>query len=397
MALQRSIEEINEKIKSGKVVVVTAEEILSMVESDGYENTYRKVDVITTGTFGPMCSSGAFLNFGHSDPPIRMQKVWLNDVPAYTGIAAVDAYIGATELSENRGMEYGGAFVIEDLIAGKSVKLKAISLGTDCYPLKEIETYINKDSLNQAYLFNPRNSYQNYAVAVNSSDKTIYTYMGILYPKLANATYCSAGQLSPLLNDPFYETIGIGTRIFLGGAQGYVAWEGTQHSPSVARNEKGIPIGGAGTLALIGDLKKMSRRYIRAAIFERYGISMYVGVGIPIPILNEQIFKNVLVRDEDIQVPVLDYSVGRRKRPSLGIVNYKELRSGVIKVQGKEIKTAPISSYKMAREIAQVLKEWILKGEFLLTNYVQELPKNQNVKPLEMRTIEDLEVEYEKE
>lgn len=397
MALQRSIEEINEKIKSGKVVVVTAEEILSMVESDGYENTYRKVDVITTGTFGPMCSSGAFLNFGHSDPPIRMQKVWLNDVPAYTGIAAVDAYIGATELSENRGMEYGGAFVIEDLIAGKSVKLKAISLGTDCYPLKEIETYINKENLNQAYLFNPRNSYQNYAVAVNSSDKTIYTYMGILYPKLANATYCSAGQLSPLLNDPFYETIGIGTRIFLGGAQGYVAWEGTQHSPSVARNEKGIPIGGAGTLALIGDLKKMSRRYIRAAIFERYGISMYVGVGIPIPILNEQIFKNVLVRDEDIQVPVLDYSVGRRKRPSLGIVNYKELRSGVIKVQGKEIKTAPISSYKMAREIAQVLKEWILKGEFLLTNYVQELPKNQNVKPLEMRTIEDLEVEYEKE
>jgi uncharacterized protein (DUF39 family) len=165
----------------------------------------------------------------------------------------------------------------------------------------------------------------------------------------------------------------------------------------VARNEKGIPIGGAGTLALIGDLKKMSRRYIRAAIFERYGISMYVGVGIPIPILNEQIFKNVLVRDEDIQVPVLDYSVGRRKRPSLGIVNYKELRSGVIKVQGKEIKTAPISSYKMAREIAQVLKEWILKGEFLLTNYVQELPKNQNVKPLEIRTTEDLEVEYEKE
>ncbi len=396
MAFERSIEEINEKIRCGNVVVATAEEILSMAESDGYENTFRKVDVVTTGTFGPMCSTGAFLNFGHSDPPIKMQKVWLNDVPAYTGIAAVDAYIGATELSESRGFEYGGAHVIEDLIADKPVRLRATSYGTDCYPLREIETYINRQMLNQAYIFNPRNAYQNYTVAINTSDRTIYTYMGILYPKMANATYCSAGQLSPLLNDPFYETIGIGTRIFLGGAQGYVAWEGTQHSPSVARNEKGIPIGGAGTLAVIGDIKKMNRRYMRAAVFERYGVSMYVGLGVPIPVINEKIFRNVLVRDEDIQVPVLDYSVGRRKRPALGIVNYKQLRSGSVVIQGREVKTAPISSYKMAREIATELKKWILKGEFFLSNYVQPLPKNQNVKPLEIRDLEDLEVEYEK-
>lgn len=193
MAFVRSIEEINEKIRKGKVVVATAEEIISIAESDGFINTLKKVDVVTTGTFGPMCSSGAFLNFGHSDPPIKMQKVWLNDVPAYAGIAAVDAYIGATELSETRGFEYGGAHVIEDLIADKPVRLKAISYGTDCYPLREIETYVNRKMLNQAYLFNPRNAYQNYTVAVNTSDKTIYTYVGILYPKMANATYCSAG------------------------------------------------------------------------------------------------------------------------------------------------------------------------------------------------------------
>lgn len=141
----------------------------------------------------------------------------------------------------------------------------------------------------------------------------------------------------------------------------------------------------------------MSRKYIRAAVFERYGVSMYVGLGIPMPILNEKILKNVLVRDEDIQVPVLDYSVGRRKRPVLGIVNYKQLRSGSIHIQGKEVKTAPLSSYKMAREIAQELKKWILKGEFFLTQYVQPLPAVKNVMPLEIKGIEDLEEEYEKE
>ncbi len=136
----KSFDEINEKIKCGKAVVVTAEEIIDIVAEKGVKQAAKEVDVVTTGTFGPMCSSGMFINFGHSEPPIRMTKVWLNDVLAYAGVAAVDAYIGATELSETRGMEYGGDHVIEDLIAGKDIKLYAESYGTDCYPRKEITT-----------------------------------------------------------------------------------------------------------------------------------------------------------------------------------------------------------------------------------------------------------------
>jgi len=215
--MPKTIEEINEKIKNGSVVVLTAEEIISYTEENGIKKTARDIDVVTTATFGAMCSSGAILNFGHSDPPIKMTKVWLNDVPAYAGLAAVDTYIGGTELSEVEGMNYGGAYVIEDLIAGKNIKLRAIGYGTDCYPRKEINTFINKNSINEAYLFNPRNAYQNYSVATNSSDKTIYTYMGKLLPHFGNATYSCAGQLSPLINDPYYRTIGIGTRVFLGG------------------------------------------------------------------------------------------------------------------------------------------------------------------------------------
>jgi len=382
LTIQRTYEEINTKIRSGKAVIVTAEEIIPIVKEKGLEKTTEEIDVVTTGTFGPMCSSGAILNFGHSDPPIRMQKVWLNDVEAYAGLAAVDVYLGATQPSESQGMEYGGAHVIEDLISGKKIKLRAISQGTDCYPRQEIESCITKESINQAVLFNPRNGYQNYNVAVNTSDRKIYTYMGILLPNIGNASYSTSGQLSPLLNDPQFKTIGIGTRIFLGGTQGYIAWEGTQFYPQTLKDEEGRVIYKGGTLAVIGDLKEMSTDYIRAAIFKGYGVTLVVGIGIPIPILNSEIMKSVSVKDEDIWTEIIDYSFPHLKKPSLGRVNYKQLREGNITIQGKDVSTSPLSSYAKAREIAKKLKEEILKGEFLLQEPIQKFPKENKFKPL---------------
>ena len=285
--MAKSFDEINSKIKDGKVVVVTAEEFKDLVEQKRVSQAAREVDVVTTATFSPMCSSGAFINFGHSDPPIRMSKIWLNDVPAYGGLAAVDTYIGATELSETRGFEYGGAHVIQDLIDGKKVKLRAESYGTDCYPRKEITTYITLNDLNQAYLYNPRNVYQNYNAATNSSDRMLHTYMGTLLPQYGNVTYCTSGELSPLLNDPMFRTIGIGTRIFLGGARGYVAWEGTQFIRNREVIRDGVVQYSGATLAVIGDMRDMDSRFVRAASFEKYGTTLFVGIGIPIPVLDE--------------------------------------------------------------------------------------------------------------
>ncbi|TCL62962.1 uncharacterized protein (DUF39 family) [Hydrogenispora ethanolica] len=384
----KSYAEINEKIKQGKAVVVTAEEIIDLVQEKGYQKAAAEIDVVTTATFGPMCSSGAFLNFGHSDPPIRMSKVSLNNVPAYAGVAAVDAYIGATELSETQGFQYGGAHVIEDLISGKQVELKALSYGTDCYPRKEIHTYITLQDLNQAYLFNPRNVYQNYAAAVNSSSKTIYTYMGTLLPNFGNVTYSTSGELSPLLNDPYYRTIGIGTRIFLGGTVGYVAWEGTQHNPLQKRAENGVPLSSAGTLALIGNLKEMKRDFLRAALFDRYGVTMYVGVGIPIPILDEEMLRFTAISNREIQTTIVDYSVPERSKPNYGLVSYEQLRSGRVTVQGKSVPTAPLSSLYQARRIAAILKEWITLGQFTLTEPVQALPLENKLNSLEIHAKE---------
>ena len=380
--VKKSIEEINKKIKEGKAVVVTAEEMVDIVKSEGVKNAFKKVDVVTTGTFGVMCSSGAFINFGHTKPKIKASKVWLNEVEAYAGIAAVDCYIGAAQVQEDDPLnkvhpgrfKYGGGHVIEDLIAGRQIRLKAKAYGTDCYPLKEYETVVTINDLRDAFLYNPRNAYQNYNCAVNLSDRTIYTYMGVLRPNLGNATYSTSGQLSPLLNDPFYWTIGVGTKIFLGGGLGIVTWRGTQHNPKVLRGENGIVKEGAGTLAVTGDMKQMSPRYIRGVSMLGYGCSLMVGIGIPIPIINEEMAFFTGQSDADIYCQVIDYGIDypNGMDRSLGEVSYKELRSGKINIMGKEIPTAPLSSYFMAREIAVTLKEWIVKNKFTLG--VPQLP-----------------------
>ncbi|RLA95880.1 MAG: hypothetical protein DRG69_02485 [Deltaproteobacteria bacterium] len=393
----RTIAEINEKIRKGQAVVVTAEEVIEVVRSKGIERAAREIDVVTTGTFGPMCSSGVFLNLGHSKPRIKLGggTAYLNGVPAYTGLAAVDVYLGATALPDDDprnhdhpgDFAYGGGHVIEELVAGKEVHFVGTAYGTDCYPRRRIETTIRLQEINEAILFNPRNAYQNYNVAVNLSDRTIYTYMGVLKPRLGNANYCSAGQLSPLLNDPNYKAIGIGTRIFLGGGIGYIAWWGTQHNPSVPRKD-GLPKRPAGTLAVIGDLKGMSPEWLRGVSMWGYGVSLAVGIGVPIPILSEEILRYTAVSDDEIFAPVVDYSRAypEREPEVLGEVSYAELRSGRIRVMGKEVPTGALSSYAKAGEIAQVLKGWIQRGEFFLTEAVAPIPGEEagiSFKPLD--------------
>jgi L-aspartate semialdehyde sulfurtransferase len=398
-AVLKTIEEINEKIRNGKVVVVTAEEMIGIAKDKGTKKASEQVDVVTTGTFGPMCSSGMFINVGHSKPRIKIGggKCLLNDVPAYCGIAAVDLYLGATAMPDDDprnkvypgAFKYGGGHVIEEFVSGKDIHLAATAYGTDCYPNKKVDTYINKNNVNEAYLFNPRNSYQNYNVAVNLSDRIIYTYMGIVKPKMHSANYSSAGQLSPLLKDPKYRTIGIGTRIFLGGGIGYVAWNGTQHNPDALRSPDGLPRAGAGTLATIGDAKQMSSAYLKGASFPGYGVSMFVGLGVPIPILDEEMAYFTSRSDEDFYAQVVDYSndYPNRIAKSLCEVNYAQLKSGKITVDGTEVPAFPISSYSKAREIAGLLKDWIVSGKFLLTSPVTPLPGVGS--GIKMNTLED--------
>ncbi len=380
--MQRTIEEINEKIKQGKAVVFTAEEAVSMAKEQGVKKCAEKIDVVTAATFGAMCSSGAVLNFGHSDPPIRMGEITLNGVEAYGGLAAVDTYIGATQPGRDTGIEYGGAHVIEDLIAGKEIELEARSAGTDCYTRKEIKAKLKLQDMNQAYLFNPRNAYQNYAAATNTTDVTKHTYMGTLLPDMGNITYSTSGELSPLLKDPKLRTIGIGTRILLCGGEGYVVFEGTQAINSVAELESGDKHYAGYTLALIGDLKGMKSEYIKAAAFEGYGSTLYVGIGVPLPVVDEDMMADLAVPNERLYTNIYDYGYSERSKKVIKRVTYAELRGGEIEIGGRKIRTAPLSSLFKARKIAGELKEKMLSGEFVMTVPAAALPARSNINVL---------------
>jgi len=344
----RTIAEINDKIAKKTAVVWTVEELKSRVSEMGIKEVFSQVDVVCTGTFEPMESSGAIINLGQTDPPIKIRQCWLDGIPAYAGFGAVDLYLGASAISdlaaknenlEGENPERGGGHIIEDLIAGKSIQLRAVGQATDCYPRTSFETIISKETINQFYLFNPRNLYQNFIVGVNGGERTLYTYLGPLQPRLGNAVYSNPGAISPLLNDPDLEAIGIGTRLFLGGGIGYIAWEGTQHFPLQKRLQNRTPIGPASTLALIGDAKQMNARWVRGCYFKNYGAS----------------------------------SIPRRVRPTFGLITYAKLKSGRIMIEGKSVKVAPLASISLAREAALELKALIESGEFTLTEPVAKI------------------------
>lgn len=387
----RTLADINDKIHHRRAVVWTVEELKARVADIGVTQAAKNVDVITTGTFEPMESSGAIINLGHTDPPIKIRKCWLDGVPAYAGFGAVDLYLGATQVVDSTDMgdlleieesrERGGSHVIEDLIAGKPVQLRAIGQMTDCYPRASCDTTITRETINQFYLYNPRNLYQNFIVGVNGGDRLLYTYLGPLQPRLGNAVYSNPGAISPLLNDPELKVIGIGTQIFLGGGIGYIAWEGTQHFPLQKRLPNHTPIGPAATLALIGDAKQMNPKWVRGCYFKNYGPSLMLGVGVPLPVLSEEVVQHCAVSDQDIVAPVVDFSIPRRVRPTFGLVSYAQLKQGRITIDGNSVRTAPLASVFRSRQVALELKQWIERGEFTLTEPVASIPMDRSFLP----------------
>jgi uncharacterized protein (DUF39 family) len=123
-------------------------------------------------------------------------------------------------------------------------------------------------------------------------------------------------------------------------------------------------------------MKNMSADYIRGVSLKGYGASLAVGIGVPIPILDEDMARFTAVKDEEILAPVVDYSknYGINAGRPLTYVSYAELRSGSIDIGGQNIKSAPLSSRFLARKIALELKDWIEKGTFELGQPTATLP-----------------------
>jgi uncharacterized protein (DUF39 family) len=135
------------------------------------------------------------------------------------------------------------------------------------------------------------------------------------------------------------------------------------------------------TLALIGDMKQMNPRYVRGATMRGYGSTLYIGIGIPIPVLDEDLLHDLSRPNGKLFTEISDYSTGERSRPAIRPVSYAELRSGKVDLNGRQVVSAPLSSLHLAREIAQALKQDIAAGRFLLQQPIARFPEDRVFKP----------------
>jgi len=375
----KSIDEINHRIKDNTVVCLTASQAKNLVDQEGIKSLAERCDIVTTATYSLMCSSGVFINAGHTNPHMKMQRVFLDNVQAYGGIATADFYLGATQESDC-DHHFGGAHVICKLVKGEKIQFKAEGTPTDCYPKSHFSKEITINDLNQVYFYNPRNCYQNYTAVCNSSQKELKTYMGSLLPNLCSVNYAGCGEISPLMNDPYLQTIGIGTRIFFCGGDGYISWEGTQYNFEAERDEKtNLPVKPSATLSITADLRQVSSEWISPVYINGYGVSLYVAIGMAIPVLNLDIARALSIRNKDIITEVFDFATGQ----TIGTLNYEQLHENNVVLASKKPVARTMTRIKQAQKITEVLKEKIDRGLFELTQPVRSLPVYGKSSPIE--------------
>ena len=311
----RTIGEINQKIEKGEANIYTAEEFKKLIKK-GDTPSYDEVDVVTCGTCGVMSGTAAILNFIISEPGvfIRAKEVYLNGIPAYAGpcpnewLGSVDVILHGTAHSIH-DENYGGGFLLKDLLEGQSVDVRVESVDG-----KTIENTITLEDITRGQIIGARMAFKNYTAFTNPNDEPVKSIFAAtpLEGNLSGLTFSGCGDLNPLQNDIPHNAIREGCRVLVNGAQGYILGDGTRSSTEKPN------------LMLAADYKQMDPYYI-GGFKTGQGAEIYDTVAIPIPVLSEEIYNNLLITDDQITLPVAD--IKGRHLP-LDDTNYEEMWSG---------------------------------------------------------------------
>lgn len=269
--------------------------------------------MVTCGTCGVMSGTAAVLNFIVSEPGefIRAREVYLNGVPAYAGpcpnewLGSVDVILHGTAHSiydEN----YGGGFLLKEILEGREIDVRVESVDG-----KTIENKITLEDITRAQIIGCRMAFKNYTAFTNPNVEAVSSIFAAipLEGNLSGLTFSGCGDLNPLQNDIPHNVINEGKKVLINGAQGYILGDGTRSSAEKPN------------LMLTADLCNMDPYYV-GGFKTGQGGEVYDTVAIPIPVLNENIYNNLLIRDEDIDLPVAD--IKGRHLP-LDNTNYKEM------------------------------------------------------------------------
>ena len=312
---KRDINQINEKIDKGEANIYTAEEFKKLIKEDNAPS-FEEVDVVTTGTCGVMSGTAAILNFIVSEPGefIRASKVYLNGVPAYAGpcpnewLGEVDVILHGTAHSIN-DKNYGGGFLLKDIMEGKSIDVRVESVDG-----KTIENTLTLDDINRAQIIGSRMAFKNYTAFTNPGKEPVSSIFAAtpLEGNLSGLTFSGCGDLNPLQNDIPHNVIKTGKKVLLNDGEAFILGDGTRSNPQKPN------------LMLSGDLTQMDPYYF-GGFKTGEGGEIYNTVAIPIPVLTEEIYNNLLIQDKDVIIPVAD--IKGRHLP-LTETNYNELWEG---------------------------------------------------------------------
>ncbi len=293
---KRTIGQINEKIENKKANIYTAEEFKKLIKEDNAPS-FEEVDVVTTGTCGVMSGTATIFNFTVSEPGVfmRAKNIYLNDVPANVGpcpnewLGSVDLILHGTSKSVEDS-SYGGGFLLKDILEGKDINVKVEAINGDI-----IESTTNINEITRAQMIGTRMAFKNYTAFVNPSAKPVSSIFSAipLEGSLSGLTFSGCGDLNPLQNDPNNAVIKNGTRVLLNGGMAIVLGEGTRSSQEKPN------------LMISGNLKDMEAGYV-GGFKTGEGGEVYDTVAIPIPVLNEEIYNNLLIKNSDIPLTVAD-------------------------------------------------------------------------------------------
>lgn len=301
---EKSISEINEKLKKGQAVVMTAMDFKKEVRS-GYRFKVSDVDVVTTGTRGTMSGTSAMLvmPMDRNGRSQSIKDLRLNGVPCFPSAnpenapGLLDVVIYGTAESTDYTGRYGGGHVLRDLVEGKQIDVECVTSDG-----KSTLSKITLDQLKFARLYNFRNDFQNYMAFTNVKNSPAYLqnpnsiFACRPIHRLRGLTVSGSGELNPLENDMHRKTLRSGTKILLNGAPGVIVSYGT-------RSSKAKP-----SLFVAGDLGKMGAEFM-GGFKTSFGVEVTNGIAIPFPITSMEIIDGLSrCLDENVPLPVADLS-----------------------------------------------------------------------------------------
>ncbi|TXT61888.1 MAG: hypothetical protein BAJALOKI3v1_730013 [Promethearchaeota archaeon] len=300
MEKKRTLEEINSKIKEGNANILTVQELIDKLE-DGENIGFEDVDVITTATKALMSGIAGIFSF-RLFPPKEVRKfieVSINGIPGFPGpcpnefLGIIDLILYGTAKSETR-KNYSGGMLFRDLVEGKQVNIRAKSVEGI-----EIEKTLTLKDFQFARLMGTRQAIRNYFAMVNPTENVVETIFSALPLKgnFSQLTFSGCGAMNPFQNDPDADVMGIGTKILVNGQIGYIMGPGT-------RNDRLKP-----NLQTICDMKGMDPEFM-GSFKTSYGPESICSIAVPLPVLNEKIWNNIIKSDNDVPLTILNV-VGR--------------------------------------------------------------------------------------